>query len=111
MTDPIPTPLPMASGGCSCCAPAAVSVPAAGSAETTSPAAVSEVSATYRVEGMTCGHCVASVMEKVSALAGVTAVDVDLVADGVSPVAVTGSASADSVQAAIEESGYRVLTS
>src|SRR3546814_6038248 len=33
---------------------------------------------TYTVNGMTCGHCVASVTEEVSKLDGVTAVDVDL---------------------------------
>lgn len=111
MTDPAPTPLPMASSGCSCCAPGAASAPASGSAGATSPAFASEVSATYRVEGMTCGHCAASVMEDVSALDGVTAVDVNLVAGGVTPVTVTGSASADTVRAAIKEAGYRVLNS
>ncbi|RYZ11257.1 MAG: copper chaperone, partial [Myxococcaceae bacterium] len=33
---------------------------------------------TYTVTGMTCGHCVASVTEEVSEIAGVTHVDVDL---------------------------------
>ena len=33
---------------------------------------------TWTVEGMTCGHCVASVTEEVGAIGGVTAVDVDL---------------------------------
>jgi copper chaperone len=34
--------------------------------------------ATYTVEGMTCGHCVAAVTEEVSAIPGVTEVDVEL---------------------------------
>ena len=33
---------------------------------------------TYTVTGMTCGHCVASVTEEVSEIAGVTDVQVDL---------------------------------
>ena len=32
----------------------------------------------WTVQGMTCGHCVAAVTEEVSAIPGVTAVDVDL---------------------------------
>ena len=38
--------------------------------------------ATYSVTGMTCAHCVAAVTEEVGGLAGVSAVDVDLVAGG-----------------------------
>lgn len=34
--------------------------------------------ASYTVSGMTCGHCVHAVTEEVSALPGVTAVDVAL---------------------------------
>ena len=33
---------------------------------------------TYAVLGMTCGHCRAAVAEEVGAIAGVTAVEVDL---------------------------------
>jgi copper chaperone len=61
---------------------------------------------TYPVEGMTCGHCVASVTEELSALEGVTAVDVDLVPGGLSTVTVTGPAAPAAVRAAIEEAGY-----
>ena len=34
--------------------------------------------ATYTVSGMTCGHCVGAVTEEVSAIPGVSKVDVDL---------------------------------
>ena len=37
-----------------------------------------EATSTYRVTGMTCGHCVKAVTEEVSAIAGVSAVEVDL---------------------------------
>jgi len=62
----------------------------------------------YLVVGMTCGHCVASVIEEVSQIVGVDAVTVDLVAGGVSTVHVT-SASAPNltdIRVAIDEAGY-----
>ena len=62
---------------------------------------------TYTVQGMTCGHCVASVTEEVSQLPGVTAVDVDLTSGGLT---VTSDAPVDetAVRAAVEEAGYEV---
>lgn len=64
----------------------------------------------FAVEGMTCAHCVASVTEEVGALGGVEHVDVDLVANGVSTVAVSASRplGTDEVRAAIEDAGYRL---
>ena len=62
--------------------------------------------ATYTVSGMTCGHCVSSVTEEVSAVAGVQDVQVDL-ASGL--LTVTGDADATAVQAAVEEAGYAVV--
>jgi copper chaperone len=64
-------------------------------------------SATYTVVGMTCGHCVSAVTEEVSALPGVTAVDVDLASGGLT---VTSDAPVDesAVHAAVEEAGYEV---
>jgi copper chaperone CopZ len=63
--------------------------------------------AIYTVVGMTCGHCVNAVTEEVSAVPGVTAVDVDLDSGGLT---VTGDAEADdgAVRAAVEEAGYQV---
>ena len=60
---------------------------------------------TYTVVGMTCGHCVASVTEEVTALAGVTDVNVDLESGALT---VTGDASAEDVKAAVEEAGYQL---
>jgi|LSQX01.2.fsa_nt_gb copper chaperone CopZ len=67
---------------------------------------------TLGVTGMTCQHCVKAVTSELSAIDGVTRVDVELQADGVSRVTVaSGHALARSdVEAAIEEAGY-VLTS
>ncbi|SDO52443.1 Copper chaperone CopZ [Klenkia soli] len=58
----------------------------------------------YTVSGMTCQHCVASVTEEVSEVAGVTDVDVDL---GSGALRVTGSdVDPAQVQAAVVEAGY-----
>ena len=46
-------------------------------------------SATYRVTGMTCEHCVRWVSAELKALDGVRDVTVDLVPDGASAVTVT----------------------
>jgi copper chaperone CopZ len=60
----------------------------------------------YTVQGMTCAHCVASVREEVSDVAGVNAVDVDL-ASGHMTVTGTGF-NHDAVRAAVAEAGYDV---
>jgi len=64
--------------------------------------------ATYQVDGMTCGHCARSVTEELSALDGVSDVQVALVAGGTSTVTVTSDAplEADDVAAAVTEAGY-----
>jgi copper chaperone CopZ len=63
--------------------------------------------ASYTVVGMTCGHCVNAVTEEVSAVPGVSAVDVDLATGG---LIVTSEAPVDetAVRAAVEEAGYEV---
>ena len=61
----------------------------------------------FTVNGMTCSHCVASVTEEVSEVAGVTDVDVDLASGRLS---VTSSEPVDTgaVRAAVAEAGYEV---
>ncbi len=61
---------------------------------------------TYSVTGMTCGHCVSSVTEEVSELAGVTDVSIDL-ANGT--VTVTGETTEDAVRGAVESAGYQLV--
>jgi copper chaperone CopZ len=65
----------------------------------------------YAVAGMTCEHCARAVTEELSALDGVDAVAVQLVAGGVSTVTVTSAAplSAQSVAAALDEAGSYTL--
>jgi copper chaperone len=61
---------------------------------------------TYTVTGMSCDHCVASVNEEVSEIAGVSAVSVDLPS---SRLKVTGvGVTDDQVRAAVEEAGYKL---
>lgn len=61
----------------------------------------------YTVVGMTCGHCVASVVEEVGRLDGVTGVDVDLASGGLT-VASEGPLEDAAVAAAVVEAGYGV---
>lgn len=61
---------------------------------------------TYQVDGMTCGHCRAAVIEEVGALGGVEEVDVDLASGR---MVIRGGALDDAaVAAAVAEAGYEV---
>lgn len=60
--------------------------------------------ATYRVPGMSCGHCKSAVESEVAAVAGVDTVDADLESK---LVVVHGQRLDDSaIRAAIDEAGY-----
>jgi copper chaperone len=63
--------------------------------------------ATYAVTGMTCEHCVNAVTAELSSMDGVSAVKVDLVADGSSQVTVVSDEplSEEAVIAALDEAG------
>lgn len=62
---------------------------------------------TWTVSGMTCGHCVASVTEELSELAGVTDVAVVL-ETGVVTVISAEPLDEDAVRAAVTEAGYEL---
>lgn len=66
---------------------------------------------TYNVTGMTCEHCVHAVTEELTALGGVSKVDVFLVSGGASSVQVTSETELDrtAVEAAVEEAGYELV--
>jgi copper chaperone len=66
-------------------------------------------SATYQVQGMTCGHCVAAVKEEIGKLPGVKQVDVELETGAVT---VTSDAELDDAElrAAVDEAGYEVVS-
>jgi copper chaperone len=62
---------------------------------------------TYKITGMTCEHCVNAVTTEVSALDGVSSVQVQLVPDGVSTVTVTSAAPVPDLEitSALDEAG------
>lgn len=84
---------------------------AGGSADASAPAvSTADASTEFLVTGMTCGHCVSSVTEEVSAIDGVESVEVVLKKGGASRVTVSaaGPIDADAVRAAVEEAGYQL---
>ena len=64
----------------------------------------------FGITGMTCAHCVQSVTEEVSALAGVSEVKIDLVNGGQSVMTLTTENGIDpsEVKAAVAEAGNYV---
>jgi len=67
--------------------------------------------AIYAVEGLTCGYCMAEVLENVHSLSGVTDVAMDLVTDGQSPLTVMSMTKlgADAVREAVERAGFDLI--
>ncbi|MGP6172178.1 heavy-metal-associated domain-containing protein [Microbacterium sp. A196] len=67
---------------------------------------------TLKIDGMTCGHCVSSVTEELSAVAGVNSVAVDLAAGGTSTATVSADAaiSNSALEAAVAEAGYALVS-
>mgnify|MGYP000417968930 CR=1 FL=1 len=65
----------------------------------------------YRVQGMTCEHCVSAVTSELSALIGVIDVSIELNVGAVSAVHVTSSVALDEaeVRAAVDEAGYELV--
>ncbi|HTJ67308.1 MAG TPA: cation transporter [Actinospica sp.] len=66
------------------------------------------VVAVYSVQGMSCGHCAGAVTRELTALEGVTGVEVDLEAKKVT-VGSTRQLSEDEVRAAVDEAGYELV--
>lgn len=63
---------------------------------------------TYRVQGMTCGHCVQAVSTEVGGLPGVKQVEVDLATGNVT-VTSDGELDRDAMRAAVDEAGYELV--
>lgn len=99
-------------GGCACCGPASHGTAVSTAAQATAQPVAGGVSAQFLVEGMTCSHCVRSVTEEVSAIDGVSGVEVDLHAGDVSTVTVSSAVPLDKerVREAVEEAGYHLAT-
>nr|WP_138274862.1 heavy-metal-associated domain-containing protein [Rhodoluna limnophila] len=64
---------------------------------------------TLQLEGMTCGHCVASVTKELEMVAGVTDVSVDLASQSATIQAEDG-VSQEQLTAAIDEAGYKLVS-
>lgn len=62
---------------------------------------------TYHIGGMTCGGCVSSVKQKLSSLAGVTAVSVDL-AKMEAEITSSQDIKADTLQSAFNNTNYTI---
>lgn len=79
-----------------------------GAAATTSAATSSATTREFRVEGMTCAHCVSAVTQELNAVDGVEVLDVELHEGAVSTVRVATNRPADddAIAAAIDEAGY-----
>jgi copper chaperone CopZ len=63
---------------------------------------------TFRVEGMSCDHCVRAVTAEISAVPGVREVAVDL-AGGLATVTAAAPVDRADVAAAVDEAGCRLL--
>lgn len=63
---------------------------------------------TYRVEGMTCEHCVRAVTTELVILPGVQSVDVDLESGAVT-VTSNGPLDESAVREAVDEAGYELV--
>ena len=67
------------------------------------------VEQTYRVSGMTCGHCAQAVTRELDRLPGVREVRVDL-ASGAVTVASDATLPVEDVRGAVDEAGYELVT-
>lgn len=69
------------------------------------------VNTTVNITGMTCGHCVASVMEELQALKGLQDVAVTLNKGGISVATIVSAAeiSPAEIGEAVAEAGYTVV--
>ncbi|WP_019887341.1 cation transporter [Streptomyces purpureus] len=90
----------------SCCTPDGSCHTSAGES-TTATAVADSTATTYRVSGMTCGHCKTAITKSVGELAGVISVDVD-VAGGLVTVTTDGEADDAAMAAAVDDAGYEL---
>ena len=69
---------------------------------------MSDTTTTYRVSGMSCGHCEKAISTEVGALPGVT--KVSAAADtGLVTVVTEAPLADDTIRAAVDEAGYELL--
>ncbi|WP_030615100.1 heavy-metal-associated domain-containing protein [Streptomyces sclerotialus] len=66
------------------------------------------VTTTYKVTGMTCGHCEGAVKEEVSAIPGVVSVEA-AATTGIVTVVSQAPLDEEAVRAAVDEAGYELV--
>jgi copper chaperone len=88
-------PMATASAGCGCCSP-----------QTPAKSPTASADAEYELEGLTCGHCAASVEKAVSAADGVKSAAVELVPGGLSRLVISGTVAEAAVRDAVTSAGY-----
>ncbi len=64
----------------------------------------------YTVSGMTCSHCVESVIEEVGAVPGVTDLEVDLATGALRVTTNADSVDDAAISAAVSEAGYQLVS-
>jgi copper chaperone CopZ len=96
-------------GGCGCGSNSneGLTITAKPSEETMSQSTI-----TLKIDGMTCGHCVASVNEELNEVPGVSNVEVILSAGGTSTAVVTTNSPVENsvLEAAVTEAGYTLVS-
>ncbi|MFF8311211.1 heavy-metal-associated domain-containing protein [Streptomyces lydicus] len=68
---------------------------------------VGEVTTTYKVTGMTCGHCEGAVSSEIGEIAGVSSVQA-VAATGLVTVTSKAPLDVEAVRAAVDEAGYEL---
>ncbi|MDC7338901.1 heavy-metal-associated domain-containing protein [Streptomyces lydicus] len=68
---------------------------------------VGEVTTTYKVTGMTCGHCEGAVASEIGEIAGVSSVQA-VAATGLVTVTSKAPLDEEAVRAAVDEAGYEL---
>lgn len=100
------------SGGCACSQAAPAPTVRADSVTGAPAASVSmgPVTSVLGITGMTCAHCIVTVMNELETIQGVESVDVLLNKGGVSRVTVTSAMvlDPDAVSTAVDEAGYEL---
>ncbi len=64
----------------------------------------------YTVTGMTCEHCVRSVTEEVSAIPGVTDLEIDLATGALAVTTADAPVADEAVRDAVTEAGYSLTS-
>jgi copper chaperone len=71
----------------------------------------STASQSYRLVGLTCGQCVASVTKEIEGIPGITAVEIDLIPGGESRLTLSSDhrPAREQIAVAVTEAGYQLV--